>query len=210
MSNKVTTGAPTLDFSRFPAEKAKLVAGEIVDSLGDVCERIEIAGSLRRCKPFVKDIEIVYVPKFERRRADLFKDTLENLADKRIATLIDLGLLERRQNVNGHEAWGAKNKLARHVASGIGVDLFSTTEDNFFNYLVCRTGGAKNNIRICRAAISKGWKWMPYGEGFIQSVEQAIQVGNPIREGNRRIRPCNSEREVFEFVDLTYLEPWER
>lgn len=36
--------------------------------------------------------------------------------------------------------YGSKNKLMRHRASGIPVDLFSATTANWFNYLVCRTG----------------------------------------------------------------------
>lgn len=47
------------------ARGAELVAG----LLRDGCERIEIAGSIRRGAPDVKDIEIVCVPKFQK---DLF------------------------------------------------------------------------------------------------------------------------------------------
>lgn len=82
------------------------------------------------------------------------------------------------------------------------MDFFTATRDNWFNYLVCRTGGAENNVKICNAAIAKGWKWNPYGTGFS-------------RENNRVIagidtHQSESERDVFEFVGLKYLEPWER
>ena len=37
-------------------------------------------------------------------------------------------------------------------ASGIPVDFFATTEEAWFNYLVCRTGPAELNTRIASAA----------------------------------------------------------
>lgn len=95
--------------------------------------------------------------------------------------------------------WGAQNKLARHVASGVPIDFFTTTAANFWNYLVCRTGGARTNVAICNAAIKKGWKWNPYGEGF----SRAAGLG-------REVHAVASEREVFEFVGLDYLEPGDR
>jgi DNA polymerase/3'-5' exonuclease PolX len=48
---------------RIPLARARIIAGEIVDLLTPVCERIEVAGSVRREKATVGDnIEIVCVP----------------------------------------------------------------------------------------------------------------------------------------------------
>ena len=44
-------------------EKAEKIARKYVDLLAPFCERIEIAGSTRRKKPEVGDIEIVCIPK---------------------------------------------------------------------------------------------------------------------------------------------------
>jgi DNA polymerase/3'-5' exonuclease PolX len=81
----------------------------------------------------------------------------------------------------------------RHVASGIPADLFAATRENWWNYLVCRTGPADSNMRICMGAQARGWKWNPYGAGF----------SDP--EGN--VRVMDSERAVFDFVGLPYREP---
>jgi hypothetical protein len=35
---------------------------------------------------------------------------------------------------------------------GIPVDLFTATEDNWWNYVVCRTGPYASNIRIAQEA----------------------------------------------------------
>jgi DNA polymerase/3'-5' exonuclease PolX len=191
--------------TRFSADKATAVAQEIIDVLQDRCEKICVAGSLRRRKPFVKDVEILFVPKFEmaivnKPPTDLFAappvTQQVNMAETAIQCLLDAGLIAKRPNKNGVEAWGAKNKLGIHCHSGIPVDLFTATLDTFFNYLVCRTGGAENNVRICQAAISRGWKWNPYGIGFSRP--------------DGELAPMLSEREVFDFVGLPYLEPWQR
>lgn len=52
------------DKPKFPAKLARSVGEKIVEALSPVCARIQIAGSLRRGKPLVGDVEIVYVPRF--------------------------------------------------------------------------------------------------------------------------------------------------
>jgi len=86
--------------------------------------------------------------------------------------------------------------LAVHVGSGIPVDFFTATEENWFNYLVCRTGSAENNIEIAKAAQAKGWMWQPYGKGFIDKSGEWHQP--------------KSEEEVFTLVGLPYLAPKDR
>jgi DNA polymerase/3'-5' exonuclease PolX len=190
------------------ASDAKHVARDFVDVLRDVCERIVVAGSLRRRKPYVKDVEIVFVPKFASSspeavqiRHDFFiappKPPPINLAERTIVALLDARLIAPRPNVNGIDAWGPKNKLAIHVPSGMRVDLFTATPENFWNYLVCRTGGERNNIEICEAANRKGWKWNPYGSGFTSLTTIAKHL-------------VAAERDVFDFVGIPYREPWER
>lgn len=204
LESKPSTG------KRWPNEEALAIAQDFVDVLSDSCERLQIAGSLRRRKPFVKDVEIVFVPRFQstaagagQLRSDFFVAPADpppiNLAEKQIANLLEARLIRKRPNINGVCAWGAKNKLAIHAPSGMPVDLFTATPENFFNYLVCRTGGEQNNIAIASAAQAKGWKWNPYGEGFSRPNGLSLEV-----------HPIASEREVYEFVGLQYLEPWRR
>lgn len=122
-----------------------------------------------------------------------------SLTDKALEQSLQAGWLAKRTNKDGGVAWGAKNKLAVHVPTGVPVDLFAATAENWFNYLVCRTGPGESNIRIAAAAKTRGWKWTPYGAGFAR----------PMGLGEA-IHPVESEREVFEFVGLEYREPWER
>jgi DNA polymerase (family 10) len=182
---------------RFPRDVGMRVAAELCAALKSVCERLVVAGSLRRRKPTVGDVEILYIGKTETCQdpEDMFGRITFNLADEVIAELEKRGVLERRKNLNGSTMYGVKNKLMRHAATGLPVDFFSATPDNWWNYLVCRTGPAESNTRICMAAQERGWKWNPYGEGFSRGGET---------------RAMASEEEVFAFVGLPYAKPEER
>jgi len=188
----------------FALEEARKIARRFLGYLGDCTERIQIVGSIRRKKPAVKDIELLYIPKFELVKGEeLFGDTWANLVDRRLDELIAKGELATRRNRNGAIAWGDKNKLGVHPQSGIPIDFFATTKDAWWNYLVCRTGGMESNIRICEAARAKGWKWNPYGSGFSRMAP------NGDIEDLEHVQVV-TEREVFEFAGLTYREPEER
>lgn len=188
---------------KFPRSLALQAAKEICDALKPVCERLTVAGSLRRRKPFVGDVEILFVPRLERLpdlgQTDFLaapEPKFKNLAEQVIEQLVTRAVIIQRKNKDGHIAWGAKNKLALHTTTDVPVDLFTATAENWWNYLVCRTGGAQNNIRIASAAQKKDWQWNPYSAGFTD------QEGNPV--------PVTSEQDVFRLVGLPYLEPHER
>jgi DNA polymerase/3'-5' exonuclease PolX len=186
------------DKPKFPRHEAIAAAKDILASF--LSDRVVIAGSLRRRKMMVGDIEIVYIPRVEKRpdTSDLFaqRSVETNLSDISIGEMITKGVIRPRENALNRTTWGDKNKLALHIASSIPVDFFATTERAWWNYLVCRTGGAETNTRIASAAQRKGWKWHPYSWGFTD------QDGRPVE--------VTSERDVFTLVDLKYLEPWER
>jgi len=166
--------------------KARDIAETLKSLLEGSCERIEIAGSIRRHKWDVGDIELLCIPKFV--------DGVDQL-DRELGGLAIQGIIALRRNKRGSPTYGPKNKLMLHVPSGIGVDIFSTTEECWPVALVVRTGGKQTNIRISMAAQKRGYKFHAYGSGFSTPQGETI---------------CSSEREVFEAVGLPYRQPWER
>lgn len=184
--------------TKFPRAAAIRIAKELCDVLKPVTDRLIVAGSLRRRRQEVGDVEILYIPKrVPGQEIDMFAPAPAlNLTDASIESLLRRNILEKRLNSVGAETWGDKNKLAVHVASGIPVDFFSTESNFWFNYLVCRTGGAENNRQIAMAANRKGWTWNPYRSGFTNETGELVAV--------------RSERDVFELAGLPYREPWER
>lgn len=168
-------------------EKAKVIAEKIKALLESSCERIDIAGSIRRQKPDVGDIELLCIPKYV---------AGVDMLDAKIQTLIQLNVLDYRLSKLGSRVYGAKNKLMLHVPSGIGVDVFSTTEECWPVALVVRTGGKRTNKEIAYRALERGMSFHAYGRGFTQA------------DGSELI--CQSEAAVFKAVGLAYLVPWER
>lgn len=128
---------------RIPRLQASLVAHELIELLSDACQRIEIAGSIRRGKPEVSDIELVTIPRIEVTRTDLFGNTVEtrNLLDGRCTEMKSSGLLTNRLGKDGRGAWGSKYKRAMY--EGVAVDLFSAAHGNFGLIFAIRTGPAE-------------------------------------------------------------------
>jgi DNA polymerase/3'-5' exonuclease PolX len=165
---------------------ARDIAEQLIERLGPHCHRIKIAGSIRRHKGDAGDIELLCIPKFV--------GGVDQL-DREIGYLMHQQVLDYRRNKRDSRVYGPKNKLLLHKASGIGIDIFSTTEECWWVSLVVRTGGKQTNIRISIAAQERGYQFHAYGSGFTTPDGEIV---------------CHSEREVFEAVDLPYRDPWER
>jgi DNA polymerase (family 10) len=182
--------------TKWPRAVALAVAAELGDILTPFCERLEIAGSLRRGKPTVGDIELLFIPKSESRADGLFDTTQVNLADEVINRLLSSGVLAKRPNVNGSFAWGEKNKLAIHGPSGIPVDLFATTAANWWVSLVVRTGSKETNLELTTGAQRFGRRLNAYGSGVTMPDGSNVAA--------------KSEQEVFHLCGCKYREPKHR
>lgn len=167
-------------------ERAQAIANNILKILEPACQRVTIAGSIRRCKPYPHDIELLCIPKYV--------DSVDML-DAKIQTMIYFDMLGYRLNKLGSKVYGPKNKLLVHP-SGIGVDVFSTDHQCWPVALVVRTGGERTNKEIAFRAIERGMRFHAYGKGFTRA------------DGSELI--CQSEADVFRAVGLAYKEPWER
>jgi DNA polymerase/3'-5' exonuclease PolX len=185
---------------RFPRALALDAASVLVAHLTPHCLRIIVAGSLRRERPDVGDIEIVFIP--HRMKApdpnDLFNVLEVDCAAVMINAMVSAGFLVKRAKSDGTFTWGEQIKLAVHTPNGIPVDFFTATETNWWNLLVCRTGSADSNVAICNAAIARGLKWQPYGAGFEDRVTGEI------------VHVSTSEEDVFAAVGLPCLPPHQR
>jgi DNA polymerase/3'-5' exonuclease PolX len=185
------------DKARWPAAIARQVADELVEALTPRCEQICIAGSLRRGKPDVGDIEILYIEKRGQvHKPDWLFAQPGSLTDELLDLWLTKGVLTKRPNKNGIPAWGHWNKFAKHAVSGINIDFFATTRERWFVSLVVRTGSAQNNVQLADSALRRGIRLHAYG------ALEHLATG-------KQIVP-QSEREVFELCGLPYREPAER
>ncbi len=138
-------------------EDAIIIAERIKSELAPYCERLEIAGSIRRKKPEVKDIEIVAIPKpYE---IDMFES---NLA---IA-------VNQWEKVKGNLQYGKCKYTQRILPDGIKLDLFFAEPGNWGLIYAIRTGSADYSHRV----LASGWVKRGYYSkgGYIHSKKDAV------------------------------------
>ncbi len=190
---------------RFPLSVAEVVAEELVELLSPVCERIQIAGSLRRKKAEVGDIELLCVPNWQA-VLDLFGEEVESMSllDGHIETLMAQGILEQRGGM------GKMNKLMRHNESGIPVDIFSTSQDHWGMALVVRTGPKELNIKLMGDLKRMGHEGHAYGVATYGDLKKPSSVTlNRYRADVSEVM-CPTELEVFDIAGWRYIPPTER
>ena len=195
---------------RIPLAEAEDLADELLTLLRPACERIEVAGSIRRKKPAVGDIELVMIPKVELRPIgfNLFGEPTDhqrvNEVDQLCALMIEQGILERRLDRNGRPSWGERAKLARY--RGVGLDLFSCLPPAHFGVLfLIRTGSWLFSKRFVTGVYDvvpetgeRGW--CPSGMKFRDGV--LWRNGIPI--------DCREEGDVFAAVGKPFVMPEQR
>lgn len=123
---------------RYPYTEASEIALRVLEELKPYCTRIEIAGSLRRKKNEVGDIEIVIIP--------LPYST--GLLESGIATVIN-----KWEKVKGELEYGKTKYTQRILPEGIKLDLFIAEEGNWGSIFAIRTGSAEYSHKV----LANGW-----------------------------------------------------
>lgn len=135
------------DGKKYPYEEAYAIATSVLEELRPHCVRAEIAGSIRRKKALVGDIEIVAIPKPY--GIGMFEDGLAAIVNK-------------WEKVKGDMEYGKTGYTQRILPGGIKLDLFFAEEGNWGNIFAIRTGSAEYSHKVLAATwSSQGW----HGEG---------------------------------------------
>lgn len=161
----------------YKLEEAKKIADDIVLQLEPHCDRIMIAGSIRREKPEVKDIEIVAIPKPYQN--GLFEDGLASIVNQ-------------WQKVKGELNYGQCKYTQRILPSGIKLDLFFATPKNWGLIVAIRTGSADYSHKV----LATGWTRMGY-----KSIEGELTLN-----GGRKVN-IYEEEDLFKLIKVQYIEP---
>lgn len=159
--------------------KAQEIANKTLLQLEPHCYRIQIAGSIRRKKAEVKDIEIVAIPKIY--------DT--GLFESGIATVVN-----QWEKVKGELEWGKCKYTQRILPEGIKLDLFFATPKNWGLQLAIRTGSADYSHHVLATGwVKRGYKsvdGMLWRNGIECPTEEEIdlfnRIGIPYVEPNER------------------------
>lgn len=196
---------------RIPLAEAEGLAQEVVTLLAPYCARCEVAGSIRRRRPDVGDLEILAIPKIRNDgSADLFGDIPAevNELDERVTQLLVTGEFGRRLDKNGHSAVGSKYK--RLTYRDFGLDLFVVLPPawSYGLALVIRTGPADFSHQLvtprnATLTDSQGKS----RSGLLPPWFQVHDFGIYYRDGRTDLVPTPEESDVFEALKLDWIEP---
>jgi len=141
-----------------PYKEALEIAERVKSQLDPHCVRCEIAGSIRRKKPFVKDIEIVAIPK----SFDI------GLCTHGLTPVVNQWPVIKGQLTN-------KTKYTqRMLPEGIKLDLFFATVYNWGLIFAIRTGSADfSHYTLARGWVRKGYKSV---DGYLTKDEKRYAV----------------------------------
>ena len=155
------------------------IAQHIVDVLGDYCQRIEIAGSLRRERPLVGDIELVAIPQYEK---DLF-----GIAD------LSRNLLKHFLVQKGVNMPKFGDKYIQFMYGSHKVDLFMPTPETWGSIFTLRTGSHEFNMWLMTVRSGQ--------------VGVRFEDGRLLRRYNGELIPTPEESDVFEHLKLEVVPP---
>lgn len=182
-----TTAAP------MSLRTARAVATEMIEALRPYCHRVEVAGSIRRGKAWVNDIEIVAIPKSTVRQpdVDIFGEPLGKptvVRDPGFVMVVD-SLAE--VIVKGNPQTGRYIQFV--TTDGTKVDLFTATPKTWGYIQLIRTGSADFS-----RAVALRWSQLGY-----KGVEgQLTRFGKPV--------PVPEEADLFALLHMAVPPPHQR
>ena len=186
--------------TRLPLAEAQHIAGQIYGQLDPSCERLAIAGSIRRRKPDIGDIELVAIPRMIEEPSDLWGGVRqESLLARALAREEAEQVLER---ISG----GERYVKLRHVRSGLQVDLFITTPEQWGLILLIRTGPADYSQWLVTEARRLG---MHTGGGSLRKGLRDHSLP-ATAVCTCEVIPTPEERDVYTALALPYVEPSDR
>lgn len=134
------------------------IASIVMEELLPHCDRIEIAGSLRRKKSKVKDIEIVAIPKPY--QTGLFQNGIASVVNK-------------WPKIKG-ELDGSTKYTQRILPEGIKLDLFLAEPGNWGLIFAIRTGSAEYSHKV----LATSWVKIGYTskEGYLWKEGKRYEI----------------------------------
>lgn len=174
---------------RLPLARAEQLAKAIAAELSPGCQRIEIAGSIRRRKPDIGDIEICAIPKMG---TDLLGEPLGAALDPILAELVASG---RFTTLKG----GDRYKQFVVNKHGIKLDLFLTDAECWGVIFTIRTGSATFSHKLVT----------PKSIGGLLPSHLRVQGGR-LRDSDGKAIQTREERELFDAIGLPWIEPEKR
>ena len=174
----------------FPRSFAVPVASEFLGELAPACRKIEIAGSIRREKPEVNNIDLVAIPRVVQIQ-DLSGNAgilEENLLEARLAHLYGRGWFTVLSN-------GPRVKRLMRSVDGhaVPITIRIADEESWWTSLLIMTGSHGHIISLSCRALDRGMRLRGDGSGLFEADGTRIVV--------------HSEEEIFTVLGVEYRPP---
>lgn len=188
-------------------ETAQKIAVAICYKLQPFCSRINIAGSVRRKKPEVKDIEIVCLPELvEIGMPDLFGGSKRTEIHSEFVymTCEILGKVLKGQPTGRY--------MQIELPEGVNLDLFMPQVSDYFRQYAIRTGSADYSAKVIAAGwVKAGWVGTEAG---LRRADECRRVADSKWEctaNNPTLPPIwESEQDFFQFIGVEWIAPEKR
>jgi len=172
--------------------EAQTIAAKVLHHISPALDRGEIAGSIRRGKPVVGDIEIV---------------AISSSRDSLVKLLSDVGQ-HIKPSVPGVVPWDPKSdaKYFRvRLAEGMNLDLFMASPENWGGLFLMRTGSGAgpdgNSFNGFTPGIFSRWKKMS-GGGRMSGCMPTMPTGEQLE--------VPEEQDFFDLLEMGFVPPNER
>jgi DNA polymerase (family X) len=142
-------------------------------------KQCDYAGSLRRCKELIGDIDIL-ASTADKNRSEILK---KFIAHEEVGSVLAAG----------------DTKASVILKNGIQCDLRLVTDSEYPFALNYFTGSKEHNVEMRSLARKKGWSLNEYGFEKINDSKSAKKVN--------RIPSCNSEQDIYKALGLHYIPP---
>jgi DNA polymerase/3'-5' exonuclease PolX len=172
--------------SKIPLARARAVAARFINYIDTVCLYCSIAGSVRRECEYVGDIEVVIVPRDEFVMGALFPEGYPGMV------------------VNG-----TRLKRFKYPESGIQIELYITSVQDYGRILAIRTGSSAYSHHLAVRWGRIGWAGTEDGlrrkSGCIHKSTWKI---DPKYKLCPTLPPVfDTEEHFFEFLGIEYIHP---
>jgi len=187
---------------KIPLAQAKEEAEHVLNKLRQYCSKIDIAGSIRKEKEMVGDIEIICRP-IKVELFDMFGES-KGFAN----SIFFCGLLDSWQIIKG----SCEGKYTQRILpSGTKLDLFMPDDFDYYRQFAIRTGSADYSFKV----IANGW----IKKGWCGSDKGLRKIGDCVKDKDKWkcINPLAenppswaSEKDFFDWLGVKWIHPKER
>lgn len=183
---------------------------DIWTELRPTCSKIKIAGSIRRSKPVIRDIEIVCLPNTNVvTQTNMFGDSIEyNMRNVQFVALVNgLGRIVKGKPIDGRY-------VQVELPDAIYLDIFIPVPEDYYRMLAIRTGSVEYvKHSVAAAWVRQGWVGTDKGLRRKEECVSATTTTNKhiykvIDENTAQKPPVwESEKEFFDFIKIPYIDP---